>query len=101
MCRLLAYRHIDHSNDEYDDKQDNCRRTSQTLGVRAERVVDISDDSVEGRAHRSGGTHLLAEDTDDARILLEATDEGGDYDVCNHGGEERNGNSCEGSESSQ
>ena len=91
MCLLLADIQINHRNDENDAEQDERRRRCATLVMSGDGVVNEADHRVKSSG-RTGRTHIVTEDTDNARIFLEAADKAGNYDVGKHGRKERNGN---------
>ena len=90
---------INESHHEYDGEQNQGRSTGssvlRTVGVKF--AVDIADHGVEAIS-LTCRTHVIAEDTDDAGVFLEATDKARDNDVSQHGGQQRNGDSGQNSE---
>ena len=89
MSLFLADVKVHESYREDYAEQDKSRRRSASLLVTCKRIVDITDHSIERLT--ADRLHILTEDTDDARILLEASDEAGDNNVSYHGRKERNG----------
>ena len=88
MSLLFADVHIYHRNDEYDRKKNECGSRSTAFLI-SEGVIDIADHGVQRLTADS--LHIVAEDTDDARIFLESADKAGDNNVGDHRGKERNG----------
>jgi len=86
---LFADGQVNHRYDKDNNEEDNCRRARLAVIRLRKRFVDEAYHREQILRHR------VAEDTDDARILLETADEACDDDVCNHRRKHRNGNSPE------
>lgn len=84
MYPFFADAEIDQRYNEYDTKQNKCGSARASLLIRRQRIVNESDHRIETSCVIRG-THLLTEDTYDARVFLEAADEACDDNICKHG----------------
>ncbi len=89
MRLLLAYRKVYHCYNKDYAEEDKCSRTCSSL-LSVDGIVNKSDHRIESTCV-TRRSHILAEYTDDARILLEAADKARYYNVCDHRRKERNG----------
>ena len=90
MHALFADLHVDHRNDKDDRKEDQRRSACKTVILFRKHIIDHTDDGIE-RAFIAGGTHGIAEDTDDGAVLLEAADKAGNDHIGDHGRKQRHG----------
>ena len=91
MDALLADLIVDHGNNKNDTEQDQCSCGGAALTVGFQCVVNEADHGVQ-TACVIGGTHVFAEDTDDAGVFFESTDKAGNDNVGQHGGKKGHGN---------
>ncbi len=80
------------SHHENNTKQNQCSSRSSALEVALKCVINEADHRIKS-ACIVGRTHIFTENTDDAGVFLKTADKAGDNNVCQHGGQQRYGDS--------
>ena len=93
MGILLADIQIEHCYDEDDHEQDQCSSTGGAFLI-TDCTVNKANHCIQSVVV-GYGAHGITEDTDDAGVLLEATDKAGDDNISQHGGKQGNGDAGE------